>query len=73
MLRNINKHALNLNLQLCNNCDCLVALQKFHNDIVSAIAIADETLLCKKHGIAKLYWSPELSNLKQISVDAHNL
>ena len=74
-LRNINVpfHALNHNSNLCNNCDCLVALEKFHNDIVLAIAVADCTLPRKKHGLAKPFWSAELSELKQKSVDAHNL
>ena len=74
-LRNINVpfHALNHNSYLCDNCDCLLALEKYYNDIVSAIAVADSTLPRKKHGIAKPYWSPELTELKRKSVDAHNL
>ena len=74
-LRNINVpfHAFNHNSTLCNNCDCLIALEEFYINIVSAIAVSDNTLPRKKHGLAKPYWSPELSELKQKSVDAHYL
>ena len=65
--------ALNHNNVLCNDCDCLILLEKFHDNIVTAIAVADSTLPRKKHGIAKPYWSPELTALKQKSIDAHNL
>ena len=33
--------ALNHNSRLCGNCNCLVALEKFHDNIVSGISIAD--------------------------------
>ena len=66
-------HALDHNHMLCENCECLISLEKFHDDIVTAIATADSSLPRKKHGIAKCYWSPELTNLKQKSFDAHEL
>ena len=65
--------ALNHNNNLCNNCDCLIALEKFYNDILNAVVMADNTLPRKKHGLAKPFWSPELTALKQKSVDAHTL
>ena len=74
-LRSINVpfNALNHNSRLCNNCDCLTALEKFYNDIVLSIAVADDTLPRKKHGLSKPFWSPELTALKEKSVDAHKL
>ena len=52
--------ALSHNPDLCNNCDCLVTLEKFYNDIVLAVAVADgdDTLpRKKKHGLSKPYQS----------------
>ena len=65
--------ALNHNSELCDDCDCLILLEKLHNDIVSAVARADQCLPRRKHGISKPYWSPELTELKQKSFDAHQL
>ena len=66
-------HVLNHNSGLCDNCDCLISLEKLHEDLVSAVAQADQCLPRRKHGIAKPYWSPELTELKQKSLDAHEL
>ena len=66
-------HVLNHSTELCDNCDCLILLEKLHEDIVLAVARADQCLPRKKHGISKPYWSSELSELKQKSFDAHEL
>ena len=65
--------ALNHSSMLCDNCDCSIALEKFYQDIVSAVSQADLCLPRKKHGLAKPYWSPELTVMKQKSIDAFNL
>ena len=66
-------HALNHCSSMCDNYECLLALEIFYQDIVSAVEKADRTLPRRKHGRAKPYWSPELSVLKQKSYDAHKL
>ena len=65
--------ALNHGSALCDNCDCLVALESFYNDIISAIQKADNCLPRRKHGLTKPFWSPELTVLKQKSLDSHIL
>ena len=65
--------ALNHGHSLCDDCDCTIALETFYKDIISAVEVADRVLPRKKHGISKPFWSPELSALKQKSLDAHNL
>ena len=74
-LNNINVpwHALNHGSEMCDHCDCVNALEGFYRDIVSAVEVADRTLPRRKHGLAKPYWSPELTALKQRSLDAHIL
>ena len=69
----IPSHALNHCATLCENCDCIFALEKFHQDIVTAVDKADQTLPRRKHGIAKPFWNSELSVLKAKSFDAHTL
>ena len=66
-------HALNHNGEICENCDCLVALENFYEDIVSAVRIADQTLPRRRHGLAKPFWSPKLNDLKNKSFEAHKL
>ena len=66
-------YALNHSNNLCSNCDCLIALERFYENIVSAVTAADNTLPRRRHGLAKSYWTPELSELKQKSLDAHRL
>ena len=65
--------ALNHSDRICENCNCAIALEKFYCDIVGAVEVADRCLPRKKHGLAKPYWSPELSAAKQRSYDAHKL
>ena len=65
--------ALNHGSKLCDNCDCLIALENCYQDIVSAVSQADLCLPRKKHGLAKPYWSPELTAMKQKSIDAFTL
>ena len=74
-LRNINVPFCSLNHGngLCNNCDCIHALEKFYVDILTAIEVADRSLPRKKHGVAKPFWTPTLTSLKQKSCDAHDL
>ena len=65
--------ALNHCHSLCDNGECMIALETFYNKIISAIESADNCLPRKKHGLAKDFWSPELTNLKQKSFDANEL
>ena len=65
--------ALNHGSELCDNCECLIALEKFYQDIVMAVSQADHCLPRKKHGLAKPFWSPELTVLKQKSIDSYSL
>ena len=69
----IPSHALNHANHLCDNCDCIIALETFYKDIIGAIEMADRSLPRKRHGLAKPFWSPELTDLKKKSLDAHNL
>ena len=66
-------HALDHGAKLCNNCDCLLALETFYRDIISAVGKADQSLPRRRHGISKPFWSPELTALKQKSIDSHIL
>ena len=50
--------ALNHGSELCDNCDCLLALETFYSDIISAVQEADQSLPRRKHGISKPFWSP---------------
>ena len=65
--------ALNHSSTLCDNCECLLALEKFYLDIVAAIKTADDALPRRKHGISKSFWTPELTAMKEKSFDAFNL
>ena len=65
--------ALNQGSELCDNCECLIAMEKFYQDIVKAVSQADRCLPRKKHGSMKPYWSPELTVIKQKSIDAYSL
>ena len=66
-------HAFNHASKLCDNCDCISLIERYYQDIVAAVEFADRTLPRRKHGIAKHFWSPELTALKQKSLDAHTL
>ena len=74
-LRNISIPSLALNHchQLCDSHECVFSLENFYKDLVGAIEKADRSLPRKKHGFAKSFWSDELTQLKQKSLDAHNL
>ena len=69
----IPSHVFNHCHEFCNNSDCLIALETFYKNIILAIETADCCLPRKKHGLAKPFWSHELTLLKQKSLDAHNL
>ena len=66
-------HALNHGYNSCNDGDCLIALEEFYSNIVIAVETADKNLPRKKHGLAKPFWSKELTCLKQKSYDANNV
>ena len=53
--------------------DHLFLLEKYYNDVLNAIHVADLVLPRKTHGVAKHFWSEELSALKRKSVDAFAL
>ena len=65
--------ALNHCHSMCNNDECLIAIETFYINIVSAIEIADRNLPRRKHGLSKPYWSPELTELKEKSLKAFRL
>ena len=50
-----------------------IVIVALHNEIIGAIAVADHSLPRKQNCLAKPFWSPELTALKQKSLDAHNL
>ena len=58
---------------LCTENEHCNDLEKYYSDIVNAIFTADKSLPRRKHGIAKPFWSSELSDLKRRSIDACNL
>ena len=58
-------HALYHNSTMCDNQDCLLALETFYVDIVSAVGMADHTLPRRKHGLGRSFWTPELDDLKK--------
>ena len=65
--------ALNHCDSLCDSVSCIGSIEKYYHDIISCIAVADKTLPRRRHGFSKPYWSPELTDLKQKSYDAHRL
>ena len=57
----------------CHDNDHIFLIEKYHCDILNAIHTADSVLPRKKHGLAKHFWTEELSQMKQRSVDAYSL
>ena len=57
----------------CSCTDHCLDLERYYHDIISAIADANNVLPRKKHGTARSFWTPELSNLKQKSLDSCHL
>lgn len=66
-------HTLDHTHKICNNDSCLLSLESFYCQIISAVEIADQCLPRIKHGLSKPFWSPELNDAKQRSIDAHVL
>ena len=66
-------HALNHCSKLCDSYECTLALETFYKDILSAVMKADQCLPRRRHGISKPFWSPELTALKQRSIDSCKL
>ena len=66
-------HALNHSSDLCNDCNCFVALETFYESMVAAVKEADCSLPRRRHGLAKPFWTDELNDLKKKSFDAHRL
>ena len=58
---------------LClDSCHC-TSLESYYCDIVNAIAKADLVLPRKRHGNARDFWTPELTELKHKSIDSCKL
>ena len=57
----------------CNDVNHIFEIETYFNMVVEAIRCADLTLPRKKVGVAKHYWSDELSSLKNKSIDAFQL
>ena len=65
--------ALNHSSHICDNQECIFALEKYYCDIVNAVEVADSCLPRLKHGLSKPFWSPQLDAAKKKSVDAHHM
>ena len=74
-LRQINVpfHSIFHGSKTCHEVDHIHLLERYYNDVLNAIRKADSVLPRKKHGIAKHFWSEELSSLKRKSIDASAL
>ena len=57
----------------CNVSQHCHVLESYFHDICNAIVKADLTLPRKKHGVARHFWSDELTDLKQKSIDSCEL
>ena len=57
----------------CHEAEHIFLLEQYYNDVLTAIRTADSVLPRKKHGVAKSFWTEELSSLKNKSVDAFAL
>jgi hypothetical protein len=57
----------------CESADHIFELENYYSEIIKAIESADSTLPCRRHGISKSFWSPELYYLKQRSIDSCEL
>ena len=57
----------------CHDTNYLHLVEKYYNDLLNAIHIANAVLPRKKHGIYNHFWSEELTRLKNQSIDAFNL
>ena len=70
---NVPFHSILHGSHSCNDIHHLNEIECYYNMIIDAIQAADATLPRKKSGIAKHFWSRDLSSLKQKSIDAFNL
>ena len=66
-------HSLLHGSKRCNDTNHINLVERYYNDLLNAIQIADSVLPRKKHGVSKHYWSEELTRLKHQSTDAFNL
>ena len=55
---------------LCKQTDHCHDLEYYYENIVKAVINADQQLPRKRHGFAKSFWSADLTNLKQKSIDS---
>ena len=61
------------NICRCRNNDCITKLQNEYNSIIDCIKFADSLLPRHKPGLEKDWWTEELSNLRNQSVEIHSL
>ena len=54
----------------CNNNNHMLAIEKYFNDIISAISDADKCIPRSRPGVSKDFWNEVLTNLKKASHDA---
>ena len=67
---NVPYHSILHGNKSCHDVNHISLLEKYYNDIVNAVRVADSFLPRKKHGLAKSFWSDELTYLKRQSMDA---
>ena len=58
---------------LCNNCDHVFLLESYFMQIIHAVHTADKCLPRSFPSTQKDFWNSELSDLKEKSIDAHQL
>ena len=57
----------------CRNNDCLLSVQKEYDNLIDLITLADKVLPRHKPGVQKHWWSDELTELRNKSIEIHRL
>ena len=57
----------------CENGDCKSMIERDYENVVAALRAADSKLPRHKPGVKKDWWTPQLTELKQQSIDIHRL
>ena len=61
------------NVCRCRSSDCMTKLQSEYDSIIDCMKFADSSLPRHKPGLEKDWWTEELSQLKNQSIEAHSL
>ena len=70
---NVPYHSILHGCKRCESTDHLLEIENYYDQILNVLRISDAVLPRRKHGIAKHFWSNELDDLKQKSIDAFSL